>query len=177
MKKIVRYIIGIVFSMLLFTVSGCIDLRTEEEIVDEMVTELITSLDSKDKDKIKLLLANGKINDINNFDQSIDELLNYYDGTYVSKADGGKGKDRDKHHDYQASWYNLSYDVTTTCAVYRIAVYWCTEYTTDSDMIGIWSFYIIKMSEDSTPEYSYRGDGLWTPGINIGEVYTKDENE
>ncbi len=32
-------------------------------------------------------------------------------------------------------------------------------------------FYIIKKIDDTTPEYAYGGDGLWTPGINIGKTY------
>ena len=70
----------------------------------------------------------------------------------------------------------MSYDVTTDAAIYRMAFYWCAKDTGDSGNVGIESFYIIKATDDPNyPQYSYGGDGLWTPGINIGKTHEVDE--
>lgn len=170
-KSVSKILISIFCFISLLSLSSCDYLRTDDEKAEEMIQELITALDNKDKEDIKNLFAQGQIHDIENFDDSIDDLLDYYQGTYEEKKSGGRGEDNDKHYEYRASWYNLSYDVTTSNEIYRIAIYWCIEHTIDENMIGIWSLYIIKMDDCPTPEYSYRGDGLWTPGINIGKVY------
>ena len=35
--------------------------------------------------------------------------------------------------------------------------------------IGIWSFYIIKLQDDTDPQFAYRGDDKFTPGINFNK--------
>ena len=120
--------------------------------------------------------ASSKIKNISNFDYSVDNLLDYYNGTFQSKKNYSHGKFRDKNGEFSTTWFLPSTDVTTSVETYRIAFYYCTEYTTDKDSVGIWSMYIIKKKDDITPEYAYGGDGLWTPGINIGKVYIENEN-
>ena len=169
---------GIVICALVGTImliSSCDLPKSDDEIVEGKIQTIITLLENKDKENIKNLFAKTKINTIGNFDQSLDELLKYYDGEYQSKRNDPHGKFRDKDGDFCTTWFLPSFDVTTSKDTYRIAFYLCTEYTTDSDSVGIWSLYIIKKSEDTTPESAYGGDGLWTPGINIGKVYVEDK--
>ena len=51
---------------------------------------------------------------------------------------------------------------------YYIAIRECTKDDFDNNNVGVISIYIIK-SEDWDEDYIYRGDGKWTPGINIME--------
>lgn len=172
-KKNVLVMFMVTFLMLATT--SCFSSKTDDEIVEEKTQILIQNLEENNKEGIKSLFAKTKIESIENFDATIDQLLEYYDGTYESKKNGSHGKFRDKNGEFSSTWFLPSTDVTTSVETYRIAFYYCTEYTTDEDCIGIWSLYIVKMSEDSTPENSYGGDGLWTPGINIGKVYFESE--
>ena len=42
----------------------------------------------------------------------------------------------------------------------------------DESNVGIEAFYILKADDDPNyPQYTYRGDGAWTPGINIGKTH------
>lgn len=172
MKRIINYLF---LSLLLFFVSSCDLSKSEDDIIDEKVENLISLLENDDKEGLKGLFAESKIENISDFNNSLDELLDYYDGVLTSKSHGGKGTDKDKNDNYQATWYNLSYKITTSTEDYRMAIYWCTEYSTNNKELGIWSLYIIKENDYLTPDYTYRGDGLWTPGINIGKVYVKGE--
>lgn len=175
MKQIMNcLLISTFMSLLLFSVSSCDLAKSEDEIIDEKVQNLISLLENTDKDGLREIFAESKIKNITDFNNSLDELFEYYDGTLTSKSHGGKGTDRDKHGNYQATWYNLAYKITTSAEDYRIAIYWCAEYSTDDKEVGIWSLYIIKENEYPTPEYAYRGDGLWTPGINIGKLYVEN---
>lgn len=83
--KAYKFVLGILLFDLIFSLSSCIDFRPEDETVDEMMMELITTLDTKYKEKFKLFFSNEKIGSIENFDDSINELFNYYQGTYESR--------------------------------------------------------------------------------------------
>lgn len=48
-------------------------------------------------------------------------------------------------------------------------------FATNKANVGIWYIYIIKQSEDVNPNYTCWGDGLATPGINIGKKYSELE--
>lgn len=143
-------------------------------MIEEKTQEIIEYLETGNKEGIKSLFSKTKIEEILDFDASIERLIEYYDGTFQSKKNNPHGKFRDKNGDFSTTWFLPSVDVTTSVDTYRIAFYYCTEYTTDKESIGIWSLYIIKKADDTTPEYAYGGDGLWTPGINIGKVYVEN---
>ena len=82
------------------------------------------------------------------------------------------GVEDDKDSGIERKWYNMSYDVTTSTEIYRMAFIWCAKDTGDSGNVGIESFYILKANDDPNyPQYSYGGDGAWTPGINIGKTH------
>ena len=176
MKKTIR-LLGLsilFFSQMLFMLS-CSFLKNEDEMIEEKVQNLISYLDNDDKEGIKSLFAEKQIENNNDFELSLNDLVEYYDGTSISKIQGSMGTDKDKNQNYQATWYNIPYKITTTIEEYRLAIYWCIEYSSNSKQLGIWSLYIIKEEDYPTPTYTYRGDGLWTPGINIGKVYDESE--
>ena len=172
MKVIIKYcLISVLLSFTLCFVSSC-DFRSKYERIDDKVQVFLNYLDNKDKDVIKSMFAPAKINSIVSFDDDLEELLNYYDGVSQTKIQDSIAEDIDKHYEFSAKWYNIPYIIKTTKEEYRFAFYWCEEYTTDKDFLGIWSFYIIKENLFNRPtDYAYRGDGLWTPGINIDKVY------
>ena len=128
--------------------------------------------DAEDGDGIKALFAPNKIAGLSDFDKSLEELFLYYDGEFVSVTRHSTGVEDDKDSGIERKWYNMSYDVTTSAAIYRMAFFWCAKDTGDSGNVGIESFYILKADDDPNfPQYTYRGDGAWTPGINIGKTH------
>lgn len=171
-KKFISIISAIVLSVFsLLCISSCDAFKSDEEIIDDKVMDIIQKLEKSDKEGLKKLFAKSIIKNIDNFDETIDELFDYYDGEYVSKVRGGHGDELERDgNGFVKKWWTPSYDIKTTEDRYRIAFYWCKEYSTDKNFIGIWSFYIVKYKDDDNPEYSYRGDGLWFPGINISKT-------
>ena len=164
-----------VICLLFFTtiLTSCELPKSDDEIVSEMVEKIISSLENEDREKFRSLFALSKVNELTNFDESITDIFKYYEGKFVSESHPGSNCFQEKEGKFKAEWFKLSIDVATDNDEYRIATYWCTNYSTDSNFVGIWSLYIIRKAEDSTPDFSYGGDGLWTPGINIGKVYVK----
>lgn len=155
MKRLNIIFTFFIISILLATVSSCDIIKTDDEIVEEKIQEIINNIETGNTEGIKKLFAKNKIAKIPNFDASIESLIEYYDGTFQSKKSDSNIKFRDKDGDFSTTWFLPSFDVATSVDTYRIAFYYCTEYTTDKDSIGIWSFYIIKKIDDTTPEYAY----------------------
>lgn len=144
---------------------------SDNEDADNKLQSFVECLNNEDREGIKSLFAQNKIAEISNFDDSIEELLLYYDGEYISVERHSTGVEEDKDSGIERKWYNMSYDVTTDTQIYRMAFYWCAKDTGDSGNVGIESFYIIKATDDPNyPQYTYGGDGLWTIGINIGKI-------
>lgn len=119
------------------------------------------------------MFAPNIIADIDNFDQSIIELMTYYNGNYESYVSKGLGSEYDRHDGVEKKWLNMGYDITTTEDVYRIAIIWHIQDTSNAGNIGIWSLYIIRFDDDPNSNYTYAGDGLWTNGIHMGITYPK----
>ena len=68
-----------------------------------------------------------------------------------------------------------SYDIETTQDKYRLAMEIIMADTTDAGNVGIRSLYIIRFEDDTDQNCAYRGDGAYTPGINIGKVQENAE--
>ncbi len=171
-RNILKYCITcLLFIVLGLTLVGCdfAFFDNDNKIVEDKLDSLLNAIETENKDTIHALFAHNKINNISNFDDDIDELLAYYQGNHSSYRNWGLGTDIDVDSGITKKWFNISYDVTTTTDVYRTAIYWCVQDTGDGANVGIWSLYILKLSEDSNPDYAYRGDGEWTPGIQVGK--------
>lgn len=182
MKKVFVLAIAIIMATMTMIMGGCTffdDLfaPSDNEDADNKLQAFVDCLRNEDREGIKSLFAQNKIDEISNFDESIEELLLYYDGEYMSVERHSTGVEEDKDGGIVRKWYNMSYDVTTDAAIYRMAFYWCAKDTGDEGNVGIESFYIIKATDDPNyPEYSYGGDGLWTAGINIGKAHEKSDS-
>ncbi len=179
MKKIQMIGLNIILLLIIsvFSLTGCNLFNTafttsDNEDADNKLELFVECLKTKDKEYIKSLFAQNKIKDLTNFEDSIEELFQYYDGEFVSVKRYSTGVEKDKDSEIERKWYNMSYDVTTSIEIYRMAFIWCVKDTGDENNVGIESYYILKASDDPNyPQYSYGGDGAWTPGINIGKIY------
>ena len=179
MKKI-SSIISIAL-VLLFTSVGmaaCIPtgffVDSDEDDALHKLETFLDRLQNEDKEGIKELFAPNAIVGLTDFGESLDALLEYFGGEIKSYTKNGLITDRDKDSGIERKWYVKSSDVTTTTDVFRMAFYWCAKDTGDKGNVGITSFYILRFKDDPNPKYSYGGDGLRTPGINIGKVYLFD---
>lgn len=85
MKIKKNILVMFMITFLMFGMTSCFSSKTDDEIVEEKIQNLIQNLEENNKDGIKELFAKTKIDNIDNFDETIDQLLEYYDGTYESK--------------------------------------------------------------------------------------------
>ncbi|MBQ8416110.1 MAG: DUF5104 domain-containing protein [Clostridia bacterium] len=144
--------------------------NNDREIANEKFERLIDLIQEKDKEAVKKLFAPNVMVDGMHLDESINALFEYYQGELVSYNDwGGPGTESSKEIDgSKKEIFYCSYDVITTEQTYRIAMKQVITDTQESENVGLWSFYIIRMGDDINSEYAYRGDGKYAPGVNIG---------
>lgn len=171
-RKIINIAVIILSAVCMIFATSCFGLflDTDGGDAESNMVNLLKCLQKEDRSAIKSLFAPNKIADIEDFDEDIDDLLNYYNGKYLSYGSGGIGAFKDSNYGDIVKYYDMSYDVTTTEDIYRFHLIWYIQDTTDADNVGIWSLSIIRFDDDPDPESSYRGDGSWTSGINIGKI-------
>ena len=106
-------------------------------------------------------------------------MFDYFHGTMASYNDWAgpnviAGNNDDGTGRYWKRYYS-TYDIETTQDKYRLAMEIIMTDTTDAGNVGIRSLYIIRFEDDTDQDCAYRGDGAYTPGINIGKVQENAE--
>lgn len=145
---------------------------TDEKTANSRMDKVLEAIKNKDKDALKAMFSKKSITQAEEFDQSITNLFDYFQGDFVSynnwggpMSEGGINEDGSGRN-----WKRIdsTYDVKTSKNEYRFAIQEYIQDTADKNNVGVWSLYIIKMEDDIDPQFAYWGDGKDTPGINIG---------
>ena len=188
MSRIKKFIYLLLFCLNLSSCSKLLnlDLRTEKEYLSDTIQEFVTYTENKDKDKLKGLFSQNSISQVEDFDKQMDDLLEYYKGNKISYTlvYGAEGDSDGKGG--QTKTLMASTDITTNEDVFRVAFFVRTLDTLDSKNLGFLFLYIIRFDDDPDSSviingrehcFTYWGDGLNTPGINIGKPFIDRQNE
>lgn len=146
----------------------------EKEVANAKLEELLTAMQNKDKEKLRSLFAKNALSIVDDFDASMNDLFDYYEGEYVSYDDWGGPLTEEEAIDTWIKTIKPTYDIKTSKRSYRMTFDLRTVDTGDSDNIGLWSIDIIKTEDDVDLTCAYMGNLKYTPGINIG---IKNEDE
>lgn len=142
---------------------------TDKEMANARMDTLLSAMQNKDKDKIKGMFSINALVGVENFDDSLDDLLVYFQGDFIFRSGGeGLGVGDSINYGDKTKYMEATYDVETSERVYRFAFYDVTIDTLTPQNIGFRSLYIIRKEDDTDTQSVYRGDGKYTPGINIG---------
>ena len=125
MKKILAYLIILITIVTLY---GCGDpnYKTPEQIGQMKNETIMEALKTKDKEKLKKVLAKAMQNQ-ENIDEEIDNLMNFIDGNIVSYDIGGVSSPRGRSD--EDGWVYRVYDgeteniVTDTGKKYKLKYY------------------------------------------------------
>jgi len=149
-------------------------LDNDRDIANAKMDTVLEAIKNKDKDALKAMFSKKAISQAGNFDESINQLFEFFQGDFISYNDwGGPGAYEDRNYGDIQKELDSTYDVTTSKQKYRFAIKEFTADTVNPDNVGIWSLYIIKM-EDTDPQFAYLGDGKDTPGINFNKINEQD---
>lgn len=162
--------------IIIVAVCGCADVSmfekippSDEAIADAQMEAILNALESCDSGQLVSLFAANTQSETRDMQESFNMLSSYYQGNYISYNNWsatGTSTTRDGSHIVKEIYG--TYDVTTNVGIYRFAFLYVSTDSVDPNNVGLKSTYVIKMDDDTDPQYAYRGDGLYTPGIHIG---------
>ena len=141
----------------------------DQEYANEQLNLLLDAIENEDKESVKSLFSKNTTSNIQNFEASIDCLFEYFKGTAPAWNDQcPQVVDGENEEGNKKIIVTSSYDIKTSEDSYRISFKACRMDTANPNDVGIWSLYIISLKDDINSQHTYWGDGMNTPGINIG---------
>lgn len=170
MRKLIVFVLIITTSMLLCSCKSggkSVIVDNDHQKAQQTIEMLLETIQNKDASKLKTLFSKNILNQLKLFDESVNKLFNYFNGSIELFDDGaGPFVETTKDDNFVFQIMESSFIVKTDVCEYRFAMRYITEGNTDD--IGIVSLYVIKSADDKNSDYVYWGDGKFTPGIHIG---------
>lgn len=153
--------------------SSCANVNTRgydnnEQIADKTIVYLIDAIKLKDESGIRDLFA-AEVRADDGLEGKISQLIQFIEGeiiSYSSSKEVGVGENYEMQNGKEKKDILSAFSITTTQKEYYVAIKECTVNEADQNGAGVLSIYIIEASK-WTKDYVYRGDGMWSPGINI----------
>lgn len=148
---------------------GLIFIDTGRDDALSKIENFLDALEKNDKERIRKQFAPIILVEQDGFDDDLNSLIEYFDGEVEDYTMGSVFEEEESEYGKVKEWHRTSSDVTTTVDIFRMYFYWCVRDTEEKRNVGLVSYYIIKFDDDYDPTtHLYGGDGLRTPGINIG---------
>lgn len=139
---------------------------------------LITAMENTDKAAVKALFMDSAINSSENFENSLDELLEYYNGKMISYDDVSSGGEFVEKYLFIGKRVFMSsyFVVEIDSDKYHFDITECVFDSLNPGNVGIKSLYIINDKDFPDKDGYYQGDYKNTEGINIGKYaeYSED---
>lgn len=176
-----KRIISLFFTLLmLLAFSSCsvIDYPLSDESRAVVTLEVIVhAVNDNDAEALAYLFSYNVLTEKSDLLDTSKDFIEFVGGeiiTYSEPADNGISSYEEFEYGKMRKEIQYSVTVETTAGKFHIAILECVTDDFDEENVGVTSIYIIN-SENWQNDYVYRGDGNWTPGINIekGEI----ENE
>lgn len=141
----------------------------DQRTADKQLDAILDAIHRSDEDALIALFSENSRSVLTSSNGTIVELFLYFEGDVEGYCDwGGPYVETTKENGQVIQTYESTYDVRTTACEYRFAIRYISKNTVEPNSVGIESLYVIKKAEDIDAAYAYWGDGLSTPGINIG---------
>ncbi len=130
------------------------------------IETVFKAIQDKDAEKLKALFSQSILSQLPSYDESVQELFEYFNGSVDSFDDGaGPFVETTKEDNFVLQRMESSFVVKTDACEYRFAMQYVTQ--GDAKDMGISSLYVIKTMDDENLDYVYWGDGSFTPGIHV----------
>lgn len=177
MKRIILLFFTLLM-LLAFSSCSVIDYPLSDESRAVVTLEVIVhAVNDNDAEALAYLFSYNVLTEKSDLLDTSKDFIEFVGGeiiTYSDPADNGISPYEEFEYDKIRKEIQYSVTVETTAGKYHIAILECVIDDFDEENVGVTSIYIIN-AENWQNDYVYRGDGNWTPGINIekGEI----ENE
>lgn len=139
--------------------------RTEKEMGDQLMQNILDALEAKDADAIRNLFSDYALEHAENIDERIEELIRFYPGCdeYAGNVPIHRTAERGE------IIYVLmpEYKVTVGDEVYQMCLTTQIENDIEPDKVGLYSIQV--MTEEAKPEGFYWRDEMDEPGVYVLE--------
>ena len=170
MKRITILILAISFIMLVFVSCSVIDYPLSDESRAVVTLEVIVhAVNDNDAEALAYLFSYNVLTEKSDLLDTSQDFIEFVGGkiiTYSEPADNGISSYEEFEYGKIRKEIQYSVTVETTAGKYHIAILECVTDDFDDENVGVISIYMIK-AENWQKDVVYRGDGNWTPGINI----------
>lgn len=167
MRKIVSLLLLV---MIVISASACSMNQNgtddDHTTAQKTIERVLEAIETKNESALKSLFSKTVLSKAKTIDDSVEMLFDYFDGTVESYDDGaGPFVETTRAEENEYQFMESSIDVKTDVNEYRIAIQYVTK--GDKNDIGLVSLYILQKSDDKNPDYTYWGDGSFSPGIHV----------
>lgn len=129
---------------------------------------ILEAVQKRDDSTLRSLFSKESIQNTHNFDEKTGELFSYFQGDVESVNDwGGCYVETSKEDDNIYQVIEATYDVKTTEGVFRFAIQYISQDSSNPKNVGVNSLYVIRVEANEVLEYAYWGDGRFASGIHI----------
>lgn len=180
MKRFISLVL-ILFTLFALTSCSVGDYLLSDESRAVITLEVIAhAVNDNDAESLAYLFSSNVLTDNSDLLDTSKEFIEFVGGeiiTYSDPADNGISSSQEFEYGKMRKEIQYSVTVETTSGRYHIAILECVIDDFDEENVGVTSIYIIN-AENWQSDYVYRGDGHWTPGINIekGEFENEEIN-
>lgn len=99
-------------------------------------------MENDDKESIKNMFAPNIIEQVDELDEQIEDLCEYWQESFVSLSSGGVRGTGLREYETIIDIVYSSYEIKTTENNYLIAAYWYRRDNTDENNVGIWYLWV-----------------------------------
>ena len=156
-------------ALLLLSCLGCKESLSNGQVADQTVAQVLQFVAAQDSSGLLQFFAPNVQTATPELRDQITAFFTFLQGPVVSVSpaeDSGVGGISTVQNQKVHREIDSAFCLTTNQKTYYIAMLECVRDDADMGNVGLLSLYVID-AENWNRDYVYRGDGRWTPGINV----------
>lgn len=149
--------------------------QSDAAIAKQTTEQLMSAIERHDTNGIKDVFAKTVVDNADDFDESVEELFDYCTGNINSyDIDDTPFSSGITSEERACEYICCSFPVVTDKMKYNFYFQTIVRDIENPDNVGIYSLYVIEQADDNSEPYT--GDGMDTPGINLGKKSTFEDD-
>lgn len=142
-------------------------MQNDEDIINPYFEKFITGVNNRDAQTLHSLFAVSISDNTDSLMEQIESAFSYFPDSLLITANArGIHTSSAMNENRRTEEIDAIFTVEANGQIFYAAMKICSEDTANNDHIGILSIYFIN-ADDYHGDINYRGDGKWTPGINL----------
>lgn len=140
------------------------ELGSEQQISDQMMEDIATVLDDEDADALKALFSKAALEEVEDIDQQISDLLEFYQGKKQSFEGDASSSTHTKYGEDIEKQFIGQYQLTTDKETYRIIYHFNIIDKENPDKVGLSLLEVVTDELYQEDDFDYIGED---PGVYI----------